>query len=91
MSSDYLGLTKQNPPNHHSAYVPTRDEIAKVLEANPGEFFIVGNHDRASRAVTMEERINRGTEYGKAHEGRYVQVGREHRVYARKLLHLRDR
>lgn len=85
MSTDFLGLEKANPPAHHSTYVPTREEIKKVLEANEGEFFIVGRHDRFARALTMEERINAGTEYGVGHEGKYVQVGREHRVYARKI------
>jgi hypothetical protein len=84
MSTDYLGLTKQAPPAHHSTFVPSREEVAKVLEANTGEWFIVGNHDRTTRAETMADRINSGREYGKGHEAIYRQVGREHRVYARK-------
>jgi hypothetical protein len=85
MSTDYLGLTKENPPTHHSAYVPTREEIAKVLEANPGESFVVGTHDRASRAETMRDRINEGREYGAGFWAVYRQVGRDHKVYAQKV------
>ena len=83
--SDYLGLVKQDPPTHHDATVPTRGEIAKVLEANAGEWFIVGTHDRMSRAETLVTRIESGREYGEGFEAVYRQVGRDHKVWARQI------
>lgn len=79
------GLEKADPPAHDYPYVPTREEIGEVLNAFPGEWFIVGRHDRFTRGRLMARRINEGREYGIHHEAKYVQVGREHRVYARKV------
>lgn len=75
----------EKPPRAHDAYVQTRDEVAKELEANPKEWAVVARHDRAARAEVHVERIESGKEYGAGFEAVYRQVGREHRVYARKV------
>lgn len=78
-----MGLTFENPPRNDVPHVPTREEIAKELRANPRKWAIVLRCDRAARAASAVERITSGREYGAGYEAVARRVGPEHRVYAR--------
>ena len=75
----------EKPPRADMPHVQTREQIGAELAANPREWAVVARHDRAARAETHAARIESGREYGQGFEARYVQVGNEHRVYARKV------
>lgn len=75
----------EKPPRTHVTHVQTREEIGAELSGNVGQWAVVARHDRAARAETHVGRILSGREYGQGFEARYVQVGNEHRVYARKM------
>jgi len=78
-----MPLTWEQPPEGHDPAVMSKAEIAMVLAMRPGEWAVVARHDRAARAEAHAARIVDGREYGAGFEARYVQVGSEHRVYAR--------
>jgi hypothetical protein len=78
-----MELTFEDPPEN--APVMSREEIAAVLAARPGEWAVVSRPDRVARAELTAGRINAGREYGPGFESTVRAAGdrADVRVYAR--------
>ena len=78
-------LTFEEPPVEDVDHVLTREDIARELNARPGQWAIVARPDRMARAETIIERIWSGREYGPGYAALVRKVGGEIRVYAQQV------